>query len=381
MKLKTPLFQNSFLFRPICFLYILFFAVFIAYPIRSASAQSSELKSPEDNIRRQLDKVDLAPRVLDSDFHNEFWTYHFYMDNGMQLILRFSVANFGMARDPVSGAKISIINLPGTAKSFDASKQYPYKELSYDTATSHLQLKEGKEVWFKGDINEQHLVKFDTNKDGNSYDVELSLFGAQPGFQPTAGAGNQNPANTAAPNKNISVMVHIPYAKTRGYVTINDQKYEVTGTAYMDHIYLSKGVAELFKSGLRLIHHQSDTSWVAGYVAETKDMDNYPLIGYLMQRPNSRKQKILLPLNKTARGSGSIDGRSYPDTIDLTFSEQTRYSMTLSEVYQSLSILEDVGGLKKFVAKQYLGGEVINFRGKGLVNGDQEAYFNYFKVN
>lgn len=321
----------------------------------------------------------MAPRPLKSDFHNEFWTYHFYFDNGMQLILRYSVANFGSVKSPVSGAKVSISNIPGTDKVYDSAKQYPYEFLSYDTASVQLQLKEGKGVWFEGAFDKGHTVRFNTNKDGYSYDIKLQLQDVAPGFVPNSGKRTdlETPAN---PTKEIQVMVHVPYARVTGHVGIDDKKYEVTGTAYMDHIYLNDRIAKLLKSGMRFVHHQSPDNWVAGYVARSKDIADYPLVGYAIKKSDSLGSKLLFPQDKTVNNKSSVDGRSYPSSFELLFTDSTRYHMEFTEVHQSISVLEDLGRFKKFFVERYLGGEVVNYRGSGQLNGKGTIHFNYFEV-
>ena len=339
--------------------------------------QSPDTLSAEPFSARKLTSADLAPHPLKSKYHNEFWTYHIYPDNGMHIILRFSVADFGMVKDAVSGAKISISNLPDSDNTYDAAKQYPYNQLSYDTSAVQLQLKEGKEIWFRGNFKEGHQIKFNTNKDGNSYDLDLKLEEAQTGYMPLVKSSAQ-PFNPAHPSSDIEIHIPVPHARFSGYLRLNGKRYDLTGTLYMDHIYMSNRLAKLLAKGYRFVSHTSDTSWIAGYLAETQHLDANTFIGY-GYRKSGDKLELVYPEKQVISTSQQVDGREIPERLEVSFLPNTSHKFEFNSFFQITSVLEDVGGFKKFVAEKFLGGEVVNYRGQGLIDG-QKLNFNYFEV-
>ena len=81
-------------------------------------------------------------------------------------------------------------------------------------------------------------------------------------------------------------------------------------------------------------------------------------------------------LSRSTVGGKEIAERLLISGVDSTFTRLTRV-----ENRQKLSLLREIGGLRRFFAKRFAGGDVIMFRGLGTVNDATPMYYDYFIVD
>src|SRR4051812_16687945 len=77
--------------------------------------------------------VDFAPHNPSSKTFNEFWTYQFWLNGGVQVQLNLSRASFGSFKDPVCGADLAVMNFRG--RNAFVAREYPVKRFSWTPAT------------------------------------------------------------------------------------------------------------------------------------------------------------------------------------------------------------------------------------------------------
>ena len=114
---------------------------------------------------------DLGPHPQKSNTYNEFWTYHFFLENDMNVFLNYSRANVGSFKDPVCGADLVVQNFKG--KNYNMAREKPKSAFKYHPSTYKLEVHPN--IWFQGNPKEKQRVFFNTSKKGVSYLVDLEL--------------------------------------------------------------------------------------------------------------------------------------------------------------------------------------------------------------
>jgi hypothetical protein len=317
---------------------------------------------------------DIWPQTLTGSTFNEFWTYHFYLDNDVEITLVFSVANFGSLKSPVSGARASILGFG--ERDYQVQREYPLERLVKDDENYRIQMRPDREVWFEGELPGNHSIQFITSKDGVDYDIRLELTNIQQGYKWGDGIFTID-------GSRVGIVTHIPYADVRGTVRINDRERSVRGSAYMDHVYQDKITTRLFSDGFRFIHHKNPNQWEVGHFLGSDRRDELNVIGYALSR-NNDDVTLKKPERLIRSGSERVFGHSLPKNIRIEFTDGSSTTVERVRDRERFEMLQELGRLARRLARSYLRGEVVEFRGEARFissNSNEPVRYNYFIVD
>ncbi|MEX1122233.1 MAG: hypothetical protein WED82_08880, partial [Balneolales bacterium] len=261
---------------------------------------------------------DIWAQTLEGNHFNEFWSYHFYLDEGLKVHATFSVANFGNFKSAVSGLQLSVSNL-NDDEVYQVSREYPIDQLVQDKENHTLRLHPEKDVYFEGKLPDEHRVHIKTSKDGENYDIDLT-------FDNIADGVKWDQGEFTVGDEKIGIVTHIPYAEVSGHVSVNDRKKDVNGTAYMDHTYQNQTTTRLLHSGYRFVYHNGSDNWDILYFLYPSTR-NSKTIGYRLVK---RENKIVL---QGAQGITEMTrSKSFEKSIaqDIQLKIENSNSLTLS---------------------------------------------------
>lgn len=345
--------MKSFFFR---FLFILF--------LLPASLSAQTVYFPVGSFG-DSDGEDFAAKNIQSKYFNELWTYHVHLDNGVQLIYTFSINDFGSFKGRVTGVKLSVTWTDGNT--YVVNKEYNPATLVVEPDSNYIRPHPERPYWGKGSFDDKHRLFFHNTNDGVQYDLDLTFSNIAKGK--TMGDGVYKVGNNE-----LGMALLIPHADVNGLVAINGDTLNVTGVGYMDHIYQNNLSSEIIDRSYRI---------------KTGDSENGMFFHFL----TLRKAGIQTPIGY---GVGYRNGLEYlitPSSIervesDPETSELDRYvkikpyqtdllNVRVKKHMDTYSLLNELGGIKRFVAKKVIGGELIEMNGTVTINKDQPGYFYY----
>lgn len=353
---------------------LLYMAFFLMAFALASNPLFAQISNPEGKLTKST-ADDIWPQTMTGSHFNEFWTYHFFLEDDIRVHITFSVANFGSLKSPVSGVRISVLGVDNRVRQL--SREYPIERLVLDRENHMMRLHPDRDVWFAGKLPDQHEVRINTSKDGINYDIHLTLSNIVPGYRWGDG-------KFTVRNEQIGIITHIPYAEVTGHVALNDNRREVRGTAYMDHTYQNQTTTRLMDSGYRFVSHTDRNNWdLVYFLLPEGQRGNKNTIGYRLVR-NDGKTRI--------SGAVRIDEMTENRTFDKNLaqmiylktdnSQPLRITRTFDE--ERFSLLQELSRVARMAARRFLGGEVIEFRGTAtmLIPGSLPAqgYYNYFIV-
>src|SRR5437762_13089738 len=85
---------------------------------------------------RRDNATDIAPHPKSSRTYNEFWTYQFWLNEGIQAQVDLSRANFGSFKDPACGADLSLIGFKG--RNYFVAREYKARNFAFDVERQRL---------------------------------------------------------------------------------------------------------------------------------------------------------------------------------------------------------------------------------------------------
>jgi hypothetical protein len=349
-------------------LFFLLALLFITVP------SSAQITNPEgDKTRVGSDKI--WAQTLTGSYFNEFWNYQFYFDNGMKAHIIFSAANFGSLKSPVSGVRVSVKYPDGTV--YQLSREYPIEQLVQDKENHIFRLHPERDVYFKGHPKDGMRLVINTSKDGVQYDIDLNITNITRGYKWGDG-------KFTIRNEEIGILTHIPYAEVNGYISVNNNRKSVRGSAYMDHTYQNQTTTRLMKSGYRYVHHEDSNNWDLIYFLLPSDNRNNRSIGYRLTSVDG--DVTLTGIDQvTALHSGRAFNTNLPGIVEFNMTNGSSARIARTKDQERFSILSELGWVARRAARTFLGGEVVDFRGEASLqessqrpkNGD----YNFFIVN
>ncbi|MCH8567659.1 MAG: hypothetical protein LAT67_05320 [Balneolales bacterium] len=342
-----------------------------------ATEADAQVMNPSGDLN-YTDEQDIWAQTLSGSHYNEFWSYHFFLNDDIRLHITYSVANFGSLKSPVSGLRLSLVGFD--SKTYQLSREYPIEHLIQDKEGHHFQLREGRDVWFSGSLSDKHELVISTSKDGVTYDIHLTLTDIHKGFKWDNGIYHIG-------NEEIGIFTHIPYAKVAGSVKINDKQREVYGTAYMDHTFQNQTTTRLMDSGFRFISHQDKNNWTIFYFMLPASEKGNQTIGHKLVNQNGNVWVEQVHQMEELSRSRAF-GKRIPAEVQLTLMhpEGQMSFVTLSRTAdeERFSVLSELSWVARRAARTFLGGEVLEFRGLGTVDmGDKnklDGFYNFFVV-
>ncbi|MEX0684639.1 MAG: hypothetical protein WD098_01435 [Balneolales bacterium] len=333
-----------------------------------------QIENPDGELKKASSDEIWAQTMQGRNF-NEFWSYHFYLNDSLKVHATFSVANFGRFKAPVSGLRLTVLNLDDNVL-YQVSREYPLDILIQNKSSYTFKMHPDREVYFKGKLPDEHEVRINTSKNGVTYDIHLTFENIANGYRWDQGKFNIG-------NEEIGIITHIPYAEVKGYVSVNEHKKKVKGTAYMDHTFQNQTISRLMHSGYRFIYHEDADNWDILYFLYPSARDN-KTIGYRLTNRNN-----CIKLQGTQEIKDITRSRSFQNTlaqdIELELDNKKTIKLSRSSDEEMFSVFEELGWVQRRAARAFLGGEVLDFRGEAILTEPnkkpKKGNYNFFKVD
>ncbi len=355
------------------FLIILFSSALTTGNAAIGAEQSREGSRQEERTDRKLRHTqwtDMLPHTLEGDYYNEFWSYHIFLEEDLHLHITFSMANFGSFKSPVSGGKLFVSNFKGS--NYQVAREYSMDHLIIDEEENKIRLHPGRDIYLTGKLPYEHHIYYRTSKDGVSYLVDLDFHDIHRGY--TLGDGIFR-----LENEDMGIFMHIPRASVSGIVAINDDTLEVSGTAYMDHTFQTNLSSKVVDKGFRHITH-TESGFQVGYYLVPKRRSKTDVIGFAITKDNS-PVTLEKPEQITVIDSDRIGVRTVPRYVEIVYQSGNRSVFSRQVDFQHVSFLEEIGGIRRRLVRSFLGGEIIEYVGTGIIDGDTPINYNFFLVH
>lgn len=342
-------------------------------PFWGVNLSIAQIHNPEGNLTPVPDDLIWAQTLSGSHF-NEFWNYQFYFDNGMKVHIIFSAANFGSLKDPVSGVRFSIYQPDG--KTYHISREYSIDLLIQDKEQFMFRPRLERELYFVGKLPHEHRIVINTSKDGTPYHMEFDFSNIVRGYKWGDGIFTIR-------NEKIGMVTHIPYAEVRGFVSVDGNRTNVRGTAYMDHTFQNQTTTRLMNSGYRFVNHMDRENWDVLYFLLPADNRQKRTIGYRLKSENGQVSVKGVHSIRETHNSDAF-GKNIPRILEADLDDGTSIRLSRSDDQERFSILSELNWIARRAAKSFLGGEVIDFRGDATLqepsNRPKQGHYNFFFV-
>jgi hypothetical protein len=336
-------------------------SLFLALTLLVATASTAQT-SPAGGLRADT-PADYAPHAPSSKTFNEFWTYQFWLNGGVQVQLNLSRASFGSFKDPVCGADLAIMNFRG--KNAFVAREYPVRRFSWDPASARLEVH--PLIYAEGIPPRAHKLTFSTVKDGKSYSLELTFEGMTPGVVWGDGVFQ------LPDNQKMGLFFHIPKARVSGKLSLNGDTLAVKGFGWMDHSYQTQFAPKLIDMSYRYAVVSGRTE--GGFFFKKGDA----VFGYGIREEKGRLT-LMNPLDIKIPSRAPWGGVSLAKQLDIPMEGRAALAFQRTEDRQRTSFMSELSSIERFGAKVFLGGEIIGFRGTGLVDNSLPAVYSFTAV-
>lgn len=338
--------------------------------IAASNANGTSVGESSDSELRKTVWEDMLPHTRSGNYYNEFWVYHVFLENDLQLHITFSLANFGRFKSAVSGGKLFVSNF--NDKNYSVAREFDQDRMVIEEDQHKISLTSDSDIYFKGDLPNNHEVHFKATKGGVSYLVDLQFSDIHPGY--TLGDGIFR-----VDGDDMGIFIHMPKASVRGTVAINEDTLSVSGTAYMDHTYQTDLSSKVVDKGFRHISH-TENGFNSGYYLIPKDKSEHNVIGIGLKN-NGSGTMLKKPYDIRILESSRVDGKTIPGEFEITYNSGEKQTFKRTHDFQSVSFLAEVGRLQRRIVRAVLGGEVVEYVGKGVINDQTPANYNFLIVH
>lgn len=309
---------------------------------------------------QQAPTQSIFPQSVGEKGFNEFWNYHVYLDQDIRVHITFSAVDFGSLKSPISGLRMSIQNFDG--KLWHVSREYPIDLLTVHKDQYKVMMHPERELYFEGKLPDKHRVVVYLIKDEVEYRVELDFDQIEPSL--VWGDGKYGIKDTG-----INVITHIPYARVLGFIEINGNRKNVSGTAYMDHSWQFESSVKLVHSAYKFVSHQDRNNWEIIYMVLPQARGEYQTIGHrISSQDGSIRHHGINRIE--SHENGKIEGKGVFKSLELSLgSETVVLSRTVDrEVHTTFG---ELSWIARRGLRTLLGGEIVDYRGRGelRVNG------------
>lgn len=330
--------------------------------ILSALFAAHAVTPPEGGLRRDT-QADLAPEARPGRTHNEFWTWQFRLNDGIQVQLNLSRVHFGTFKDPVCGADLAIMNFEG--RNAFVAREYPMRNFVWDPEVSRLGVH--PTIYAEGLPPQDHRVTFSTRKKGRDYFLELEFDGMTPGVVWGDGVFRLGKGEEAA------LFLHIPKARVRGRLGVDGDTITVRGFGWMDHTRQSQFGTRFMDAGYRYAVTRGRAE--GGYFFQ----NGSTVFGYGI-REQGGTLTLMKPAGIQVSERASWGGLAVPKRLGIALEGGDTVSLLRVEDRQRTSVLQELGALERFGARMYLGGEILGYRGMAKVNDSLPAIYSFTMV-
>jgi hypothetical protein len=322
--------------------------------LNSSNELATSVQKPEGTVRFASNS-DIKPKDLSAKYYTEQWTFHFKLNNDIQIVYTLSINDFGGFKERVGGAKIHAYWLNG--KEYSISKEYPYKDFYYEKDSNEIGLNRQRPYWIKGSLDSEYQVYFKTGKNGVNYDVNLTLTDIIKGQIKGDGVYKIN-------EHELGIMSLVTHAKVSGIVAIDGDTLNVSGIGYADHVYQNFNSSKFITSGFRFFsgdRYQGST----GHILFIPKHD-IPL-GFITQYSNRGLSHSLVDQYLSDEPI-RVKGAKINSRYDITLENTDVFQLQINEKLLDYSIFDELSRFMKGIARRIFGAEVIEF----IADGDQK---------
>ncbi|MEQ9310357.1 MAG: hypothetical protein RLN90_12960 [Balneolaceae bacterium] len=319
---------------------------------------------------KSLSASDIKEHEKKGGFYNEFWNYHIALENGSEIYLTYSINHFGGLRNAVSGARMSLLNWNG--KNYSAAREYDLEKLVFEEEPYRFMLNTERGIWFEGKLPDEHKVHFRTNKNGTHFDINLDFIDAMDGF--TWGDGIFD----LDENNELALFTHIPFSKISGFIALDYDTVEIKGIGFMNHTYQTNVGTRLFEKSFKYIHSENG-NYAAGYFLIPKDNES-KVVGYAFEGTGN-EITLKKPISVQVQSTDTFLGEKISERIKICYESSPCEILEIETMYEKIAMLEELGGIKKMLAKRFLGGDIIELRGSAKRNGNENVFYSLTKLD
>lgn len=334
----------------------------------------SFVQPPAEEVQ-YLENKDLKINEKNGAYYNESWDYHVILNNGAEIYVTYSVSHFAGLRSAASSGRLSLLNWKN--KNFSVAREYDLNLLEFDEETYRMNLHPDRGIWIEGRPDKNHRLYYRTEKDGIHYDININFDNPFPGF--TQGNG----VFQLGEHDQMGMFTHFPFSKVSGFVALNDDTVKVSGIGFMNHTWLTNVATRLFETSYGF-NQKTENGFTGGYFMVPKDHSK-EVAGYAYEF-DGEKLILKLPERIHVRKSEIVRGKTIPSEIEVFYKNAYTDRFNFTDVSEKISMLDELGGLKKMMAKRFLGGEILFYRGKAKMHNaantrDKEVYYNLSLVD
>jgi len=330
----------------------------------SVRAQGERVQLPSGD-RRATTAADLAPRNATTGSFNERWSYHVFLDGGLEVLANLSTARLSGFREPTVGAEIAVLGFGG--REYRAAREFPAAtHFRFDAAASRLHVH--PLIYFEGAPPRRHRLAFETTKDGVHYEIDLTFSDIAEGVTWGDGAFRLG-------GETLGLFIHIPHARVAGTVAVNGERRAVRGTGYMDHTYQTAYAPRMLRSAFRVVRHSGATWEVGHYVLPASRFEDRA-VGFGVRRADGRTTLLRLAGVEVVNSRRAL-GADVPGQIRFSFADGSQTILSRRSDRQAFSALGELSSIERAVVRRLIGGEVVHFRGTGTVGTGQRAAYDF----
>ncbi|MEO9886379.1 MAG: hypothetical protein ABJR05_15110 [Balneola sp.] len=339
------------------------FAFIILIPNQELISQDYVTK-PVGDIR-YLELNEIKQHEKSGGYYNEFWNYHIALDNGAEIYLNYSISHFGGFRGAVTGARMSLLNWNG--ENYKVAREYDLEKLVFVEDNYRFFLNPERGIWFEGKLPNEHKVHFKTNKNGTHFDINLDFLDIEKGY--TWGDGLFQMGD----NDQAGMYNQIPSSRIEGFIALDYDTVKVTGTASMIQFHQTNVGTRLFEKSFRF-NKTTDNGYTGGYFLIPKDAKN-EIVGYGFEMYND-SLKIKKPISIETIKTKKLMGQEISSEIKICYRNVPCDNIVVTNLEEKVTLLDELSGLKKVLAKRFLGGDIIELRGSAILNQKLPVYYS-----
>jgi predicted secreted hydrolase len=221
------------------------------------------------------------------------------------------------------------------------------------------------DIWFKGLPPKSHQVYLKTSKKGVDWLIDLTFSNMSPSLVKGDGVSKVG-------KKKVGQVIHIPQGRVSGVIAINGDTVKVSGSVSMAHAWQDELATEIVTQGFQWKTGNSKKG-TTGYVLATSKKEP---VGYVIEMaagvPNY-VEMTSLKVEKSKKYSGVKWWQKW------SYGNETKMTnVEIQSPWQKLSVLAEFSGFTKWAVEKFMGGEIVNYRGQIVVEGQKGTYNAFY---
>ena len=335
----------------------------LAALLLSAPVATPAIGATEAAAQRPLDFADLAPRSGKKGGAMQLWSYHFFLQDGVEISLQLSEANLKPVFGEVAGIELSVLGL--TPDDHRLTRGFDAAGTVFSTDPAELRIR--PDIWIRGDLADGHRVRCVVTRNDIRYDIDLELRDV------VRGPAREENRYRLENRQEITLEVPIAFSRVDGIVTVGSESREVEGVAVMEHIVLSTWAARLLSEAVYMF--DLGPSWRVGYFMTTSRRHGSRLLGYALAGGADGGTELELPAVLEVLETQRRKGVAVPTRVEIGTAGERALRLDLEEPRQAFSLLGEISGTLRWLAELFIGGEPWVFRGAGELDGATRLHY------